>query len=66
VSIGTWLFPFRVNKVHEPKLNVGYRCDDNAIIVHAVKKASVMRQLYDNSVNVTMCMCEDIKISDIM
>lgn len=66
MTIGTWLFPFKVNKVHEVRFNVGYRCDNEAIIVHAVKKASVMGQLYENSMNVTTCMCEEIKISDIV
>ena len=66
VSIGTWLFPLNVNRVHEPRLNVGYRCDNDAIIIHAVKSVTVMETMYNNTMDKGSCLCDNIFVGDVM
>jgi galactosylxylosylprotein 3-beta-galactosyltransferase len=65
VSIGTWLFPLEINRFHEPRFNIGWKCDNDAIIVHAVKERQIMEKLYVNSNDPKTCICEQIKRGDV-
>ena len=65
VSIGTWLFPLDVKHFDDRRFNIGWKCDNDAITIHAVKQRETMEQLFSNSNDFTKCICEQIKRGDV-
>ncbi|XP_074597406.1 beta-1,3-galactosyltransferase 6-like [Brevipalpus obovatus] len=51
VTIGSWLSPLNINRVHEPRFDTEYKsrgCSNDFLITHPHRKAEKMSEMYDN------------------
>uniref|UniRef100_A0A1X7VKE1 Hexosyltransferase n=2 Tax=Amphimedon queenslandica TaxID=400682 RepID=A0A1X7VKE1_AMPQE len=61
VTVGAWLAPFRVHRVHDIRFNTeghSHGCNNNYIITHKEKAVTFIQKLKSVSTNRTLCQVE--------